>query len=302
MSLRRLCGTAALVLLVVALGVAAGCSTDDVVAKINGEEITRTEYNSLWGQVVLQLGEEPTGTTKTEYQQQLLQYMVESEVIKQDAVELGVDLSDEAIEEGFVSLVGSASTDPAVIADLESVGLTVEDARVSVIDELCRDYLYNQIAAETTTTTLPKTYTLLEHILVSSETTANALMAQIQAGADFNELATTYSEDYYSAIDGGNLGWAATTDWVAEFAAAAEALEVGEISGLVQSDYGYHIIRKVSEVTTGTPIADCPADVVSDVTSTTAYDAYYAYIEGLMAAADIEYLDSTLAPSTTTTE
>ncbi len=60
----------------------------------------------------------------------------------------------------------------------------------------------------------------------------------------------------------------------------------------MQSDYGWHIIRKVSEVTTDTPLADCPEEVVSSASETIISDAYYRFIEDLVA----RRTSSTLTP------
>ena len=76
---------------------------------------------------------------------------------------------------------------------------------------------------------------------------AIALAVQIQnkieAGENFNTLARTYSDDPGSARIGGDLGWQMRGTFVPEFEAAAFNLEDGEISDIVESDFGFHIIR-----------------------------------------------------------
>ncbi len=289
-----------LVVAIAALGIIAGCASEskDVVARVNGEDITRAELDNLWSQVVLQLGEEPTGTAKTQYQQYILQYLIESKVVQAEATSLGADLSETAVEEGIVSMVGTASTDASLQAELTELGMTTDDLRMQVRDQLSQNFLFEWVSDNTSATVLPETYMLLEHILVTSEETATLLYDRIADGDDFNALATEYSTDTYSALEGGSLGWAPAGTWVPEFASASAGLVPGEVSEPVQSDYGWHIIRKVSEVTTDTPLADCPEEVVSSASETIISDAYYRFIEDLVARADIEYLDATLAPST----
>ena len=59
-------------------------------------------------------------------------------------------------------------------------------------------------------------------------------------------LATLYSEDQGSAVQGGDLGWMRRGDLVPEFAGAAFSLETpGEISDIIETEYGYHIIQFV---------------------------------------------------------
>ena len=64
----------------------------------------------------------------------------------------------------------------------------------------------------------------------------------LKAGEDFAVLAKKYSEDG-SARDGGDLGWTTRGSFVPEFDAAAFQLEVNEVSDIIETEYGYHIIQ-----------------------------------------------------------
>jgi foldase protein PrsA len=85
--------------------------------------------------------------------------------------------------------------------------------------------------------------TCASHILLDTEDEANAVEAQLQAGADFATLATTLSKDTGSAANGGDLGCYSPGDLVPEFEAAADKLAIGEISPPVQSQFGWHVIK-----------------------------------------------------------
>ncbi|MAP41560.1 MAG: hypothetical protein CMP01_05030 [Woeseiaceae bacterium] len=76
---------------------------------------------------------------------------------------------------------------------------------------------------------------------------AESVLAEAQAGADFANLAEQYSDDAGSASLGGDLNYFGRGQMVPAFETAAFGLMPGEISGLVQSDFGLHIIKVVDK-------------------------------------------------------
>ena len=72
---------------------------------------------------------------------------------------------------------------------------------------------------------------------------AEDLLKQLKAGAKLEDLAQKYSEDPGSAKQGGSLGWIGRGQTVPEFEKVAFSLPIGQISDLVKSSYGFHIIR-----------------------------------------------------------
>jgi peptidyl-prolyl cis-trans isomerase C len=82
------------------------------------------------------------------------------------------------------------------------------------------------------------------HILVEKEEDAKNIIAQLQKGANFEELAKKNSKDPGSAEHGGDLDWASPGNYVPEFSNAMVKLKKGEITTTpVKSQFGYHIIK-----------------------------------------------------------
>lgn len=115
------------------------------------------------------------------------------------------------------------------------------------------------------------------HILVEDEEKAKEIVAKLNEGADFAELAKEHSTDPGSGQNGGDLGWFGAGAMLPEFEEAAYALEVNEISAPVKSDYGFHIIQ-VTEKKEKQSLEDMRAEIehkvkVSKMDNTVMMDA-----------------------------
>lgn len=73
----------------------------------------------------------------------------------------------------------------------------------------------------------------------------DALRLRVKSGEDFAFLAKSYSEDTYSAVDGGDLGFFDRTRMVKEFTAWAFKLKAGEVSPVFESEHGFHILQVI---------------------------------------------------------
>src|SRR5690606_27065309 len=89
----------------------------------------------------------------------------------------------------------------------------------------------------------PETEYKASHILVETEEAAADLVKQLADGADFATLARDNSTGP-SGPNGGDLGWFGTGMMVKPFEDAVVALEPGEIAGPVQTDFGWHVIKR----------------------------------------------------------
>ena len=81
------------------------------------------------------------------------------------------------------------------------------------------------------------------HILVETQAQADAILASLKKGGKFEDIAKKQSKDPGSGANGGDLDWAAAGNYVKEFSDAMVALNKGQMSAPVQSQFGFHIIR-----------------------------------------------------------
>jgi len=109
---------------------------------------------------------------------------------------------------------------------------------------LLREELTNLVAED-----LPETeeQVWISHILVEDEDTALEIAEKLAQGEDFAALAAEYSVDDINKDQGGDLGWFARGAMVLPFEEAAFALEEGEISDPVQTDFGWHILQSLGK-------------------------------------------------------
>lgn len=83
----------------------------------------------------------------------------------------------------------------------------------------------------------------VRHIMTSTEEKAKEVLEKLNAGGNFEQIAKQYSEDPMSKEIGGDIGFIQRGDVLKEFEDAAFKLGVGEISPIIKTQFGYHIIR-----------------------------------------------------------
>ena len=130
------------------------------------------------------------------------------------------------------------------------------------------------------------------HILVTTEDDAKAIKAELDGGADFVELAKAKSIEPNAAQSGGDLGYFKRGVMVKPFGDAAFAMEVGQISDPVQTQFGWHIIRVEDR-------RPAPKPTLEEMTQQIGQSLYVAkyreLFDGLRKAAAIDIPDAALA-------
>jgi len=122
------------------------------------------------------------------------------------------------------------------------------------------------------------------HILVATEEEAKTLKAEIDGGADFGDMAKQHSSDG-AAAGGGDLGWFSQGMMVKPFEDAVLAMEVGAVSGPVQTQFGWHLIKLVETRIQAAPTLD---DTREELAAEIEQAAVEAHIKSITDAAKIE--------------
>ena len=196
-----------------------------VVAEVNGGSITTADFTrelKNLPEYLKAMADTPEG------RKEMLDTMVIRELILQQAAKDGLDKSPD-LEEKLKDLKKRLVVEAYLKKKVETES-QVSDADLQKFYEQNKDKFKtgDQIKAS--------------HILVKDEKAAKDILAQIKAGGNFEELAKKNSVDS-SASKGGDLGWFGKGSMVPVFEKAAMALKEGQVSDVVKSDFGFHIIK-----------------------------------------------------------
>ena len=245
---------------------AAAADNSAPVAIVNGAPISRDYYN-YYAQGLA--GKNSVADLTPEQKQQALDNLVRAEVIAQEASKEGLD------------------KEPATATLLKLARLNVLQQAVS--ERYLKDKKPTEQEAraeyETQVGLLPHQEYHVAHILVATEGFARKLIAELEKGANFSDVAKRESMDP-SKTNGGDIGWLTPDRIMKPFADAMVTLKKGEYTHKpIQTQYGWHIIRvdDIRDVTP--PTFDQVHQRLDQVVQA---KKFKAYTDGLMKNAQIE--------------
>lgn len=257
----------------------------DEAIDLNGLINTLYQVDQQFLQVLLQT--EAGSVLLNEYRKTYLEDIIMRKLLEEDVVNKNITLTAEKkeeifndhyeyfllqnqlTEEQFVNIlnmqgIGGLADYKALFMEQNEMVLLINELQSSIIDSVevsdaeIEEY-YNNNKAEFTV----EEQVQASHILVEDEATAKEILDKLNSGSDYAELAKEYSIDG-SASQGGNLGFFPRGRMVKPFEEAAFALEVGEISGIVKTDFGYHIIMVTDRQEAGTISLEESRDNIRD--------------------------------------
>ena len=237
---KMIAGIVGVVVLAGAIGGGAYAYTSSqTVGSVNGDRISKSELYDTMANV---------------YGSSAVDSLITMKVIEKEADKRNVEVKESEINEEVKAYEESYGGEEALTSALEASGLTLDDLKEDIevnikIEKLMQEDIEiteDEVKAyyeENKANYDQPEQVEVSHILVEDEETANDLLKKIKDGGDFAELAKENSTDTASAESGGELGYISKGEMVEEFEDTAFALKVDEVSDVVKSDYGYHIIK-----------------------------------------------------------
>lgn len=298
--------------------------TGGVAATVNGVEIPEDKVTQAIQDIRAQMSlteEDAWGQwladndyTPESVREEIVNSFVDQELVKQGGEAEGITADPTEIDQYVETMRGHYDSDSAWAEALEAVGMTEDEYRDNIALSLVSQQLQEKVgegAAEPTDEEVlesAKTYVSSydgakksSHILfeASDEAQAQEVLDKINAGElDFATAAESYSKDTASAAEGGNVGWDRLSNLVTEYTTALADLNKGDVSGLVTSTYGIHIIQctDVFEAPEElTSLDQLPTEFQDSIRtmlqSSNQSNAYYTWLEEQRNAADIQIND-----------
>lgn len=223
----------------------------EVVAQVNGQAIERLQFErqvarfqaAMIGQGYSFSGEEGKEAA-IQVRKQVLEAMIDQMLIEQAATAQGITVDDDVLRQRIQNDIDVGGGQEKFNSWLEMNGLTMEEYEAMMRSTIQTEEMILQLTAE-----IPEDMSQvhLRQILVATEQEAQHLRAQLDAGADFEQVAMENSLDESSRLQGGDRGFVplGTTILPPELEEAVSGLAAGEIAGPIASSYGYYIVQVV---------------------------------------------------------
>ena len=246
---------------------------ETILASFNGQTITLGEFDQLWEEV------------PEEYKLQLdksmlLDQLISEKLLMQEAKNMGLE-EDNVVLEQIKKMTEQILVQ--VLIEREILD------KVNINDQEVSEY-YEQNKESFT----EKEQVYLYNILLETEEEAQDILEQLKAGGDFSEIAKEKSTGP-SAAQGGDLGYLTKGTIIPEIEEVVFALEVEELSEVVKSDYGFHIL-KITEKKPETvrTLEEVKEEIIQTLLPAKQKEAFDNLLEELKGKAEIEINEEAL--------
>ncbi|MBK5276881.1 MAG: peptidylprolyl isomerase [Desulfuromonadales bacterium] len=303
-----------------AVKVTSGKVVNTIVAIVNDDVVTLYEVDREAQSVIREAEKKSVidDAVRSQIRHAALEHLIEKKLLDQKIRELNIKVSDEEIKQAVddVKKQNNITSQEALVSALASQGLTYEQYRAQLQEQIEKLKLVSMevrakiqvgetemreyYEANRAKYSEEETFRARHIFFRTSEkapadeikrtmTTALMVLAEAKSGKDFVELAKTYSEDPAARKDGGDLGAFKKGEMMPELEAAIVAMKPGEVSELVYTTSGFHII-KLEERSTGKmkPFDTVKADIEDTLYRKKSEERFNLWIKELRKKASIE--------------
>jgi peptidyl-prolyl cis-trans isomerase C len=289
----------------------------DVIARVNGEDVKKADLERMIKTMEQQAGAPVPAERRDEIYRGAIDRLVTYTLLKQESKTRGVKIDEAEIDAKVQEVKGQFPTQDAFEKALKDRNMTVESFKSDARNDLS----VNKVM-ETTVASVPgpsdaeaKDFyaknpdkfkqgeqVRASHILVrvapdaDAKTKArakaeiDAVLKQAKSGGDFAKLAQQHSQDP-SAAQGGDLGFFPRGQMVPEFDQAAFSLPVGQVSGVVTTQFGYHVLKVTDKKPARTvPFEEAAPQIKQYLEQQKKQETADAFITGLKKKSKIEIL------------
>lgn len=294
--------------------------TNAIVATVNDDIITLYDVNREAQPAIRE--EEKKGTlsdtARSQIRRTVLDRLIEKKLTEQKIKELGIKVSDEEIRQAIddVRKQNNITSQEALVAALAGQGLTFDQYRAQLQEQIEKLRLVSmevRAKVHVSETEMSDYYTTnrakytedesyrARHIffktgekataeeITLSKTTALAVLKDAKGGKDFAELAKKFSEDPAARKDGGDLGSFKKGDMQPELEKSILSLKPGEVSELVSTPIGFHIIKLEARVDgTTKPFESVKAEIEEILYRKKSEERFSQWMKELRSKASIE--------------
>ena len=263
------------------------------VAKINDVKISKDEYKKT-EDFLYATGTIESKDKSNQVNSDILSFIIDNEVVYQAAQEEGIKVKDFEVNEKFNNIKETIDENPAYKEKLKEAGINEEFLKKQVKKDLVvskykenfiKDIKISDKEIKAHYESHKDEFKIQEvrasQILISTldddnkqvskeekeklKTKAEKLLNKVNNGEDFNKLAKKYSDDKNSGKDGGDLGFFSKDDKNIDFTKEVFKLDKGKRVALIETSYGYHIVKITDKRTVTKSLEDSKDDIKNKI-------------------------------------
>jgi peptidyl-prolyl cis-trans isomerase C len=289
----------------------------DVLARVNGDAISKAEFDLAIDAIQQRSGPMPPDR-RDEIVRNLLDNLVGIKLLKQEAKTRKIAVSDAELDSRIADIKKQFPSEEVFTQMLAARNMTLAKLRADQREDLAVGRMLTDELKDKVTVAPGQVDTFYKenlprfqqpeqvkasHILISvpqggdaaakaaSRTKAEGILKEVKAGKDFAALAKEHSQDPGSAVNGGDLGFFQKGQMVPEFNDAAFKLAPGGVSDLVETQFGFHIIKVVEKKAAQTaPLDDVRDQVTQFLEQQNRQRETAAFVATLRAKSKVEIL------------